>query len=59
MKTEHEIGQMKFEIEKKMQDVRTEIFKAWDEGNEISFRHHDREYAQLVAKYNILCEVLR
>jgi len=41
MKTQHEIGQMKFEIEKKMQDVRTEIFKDGNGAGEswIDFSH--------------------
>ena len=35
MKTEHEIEQMKIDIQNKMKEVRVGCFKAWDEGKVI------------------------
>lgn len=59
MKTEREIEQMKIEIQENISKVQMKAQSAWSESNETLYRQHDREYAKLVAQYNILCEVLR
>lgn len=59
MKTEYEIEQMKVEVQEKISKVSMKARLAWDESNETLYQHYDREYAKLVAQYNILLEVLR
>lgn len=59
MKTEHEIEQMKIEIQENISKVQIKAQAAWDESEETVYNFYDREYAKLVAQYNILCEVLR
>lgn len=59
MKTEHEIKQMKIEIQEKISKVQIKAQAAWDESDETVYHFYSREYAKLVAQYSILCEVLR
>lgn len=59
MKTQHEIEQMKIEIQEKISKVQIKAQAAWNESDETVYNLYDREYAKLVAQYNILCEVLR
>ena len=58
MKTEHEIEQMKIEIQEKISKVQIKAQTAWNESDETVYNFYDRECAKLVAQYNILCEVL-
>ena len=58
MKTEHEIEQMKIEIQEKISKVQIKAQTAWNESDETVYNFYDIEYAKLVAQYNILCEVL-
>ena len=58
MKTEHEIEQMKIEIQEKISKVQIKAQAAWNESDETVYNFYDREYTKLVAQYNILCEVL-
>lgn len=59
MKTELEIEQMKIEVQEKISNVQMKAEEAF-EGNLFDlYRQYDREFAKLVAQYNILCEVLR
>ena len=59
MKTQHEIEQMKIEIQEKISKVQIKAQAAWNESEETVYNFYDREYTKLVAQYNILCEVLR
>ena len=59
MKTEHEIEQMKIEIQENISKVKMKAQAAWDESNETSYWQHCRDCAKLVAQYNIIYEVLR
>ena len=58
MKTQHEIEQMKIEIQEKISKVQIKAQEVWNESDETGYNFYDREYAKLVAQYNILCEVL-
>lgn len=59
MKTEHEIKKMKNEIQKMISTTANNCKTTLEESNEAAYNFYDREYAKLVAQYNILCEVLR
>lgn len=59
MKTEREIQNMKIIIQEKISKTQIRAQNAWNTSDEKSYLHYDREYAKLVAQYNILCEVLR
>lgn len=59
MKTQREIEQMKIDIQEKISKVQMKAQAAWNESDETVYNFYDREYAKLVAQYNILCEVLR
>lgn len=50
---------MKIIIQEKISKVQIQAQNAWNTGDEVVYLHYDREYAKLVAQYNILCEVLR
>ena len=58
MKTQHEVEQMKIEIQGKISKVKIKAQEVWNESDETGYNFYDREYAKLVAQYNILCEVL-
>lgn len=59
MKTEHEIEQMKVEVQEKISKIQMKAKSAWKKGGEEAYIHYDKVYAQLVAQYNILLEVLQ
>ncbi|MEG0153727.1 MAG: hypothetical protein RR744_11250 [Cellulosilyticaceae bacterium] len=59
MKTEYEIEQMKAEIQKRISTTSKNSQTVLNEGDKDAFNFYDREYAKLVAQYNILCEVLQ
>ena len=59
METEREIEQMKIYIQEKISKVQIKAQVAWSESDESTYNLYDREYAKLVAQYNILCEVLQ
>lgn len=59
MKTEYEIEQMKIDTQEKISKVSMKARHAWDESNKTLYLQYDREYAKLVAQYNILLEVLQ
>lgn len=59
MKTEYEIEQIKKEITERMKIVQDKAEEAWNSKKTSDYVHYDREYAKLVAQYNILCEVLQ
>ena len=58
MKTQHEIEQMKIEIQEKISKVQIKAQAALNESDETVYNFYDREHAKLVAQYDILCEVL-
>ena len=58
MKKQHEVEQMKIEIQGKISKVKIKAQEVWNESDETGYNFYDREYAKLVAQYNILCEVL-
>ena len=58
MKTQHEVEQMKIEIQGKISKVKIKAQEVWNESDETGYNLYNREYAKLVAQYNILCEVL-
>lgn len=59
MKTEHEIEQMKIEIQERMAIYQEKATTSWHNEEIYCYTQYEREYTKLVAQYNILCEVLR
>lgn len=58
MKTEHEIEQMKIEIQEKISITESEIYQTWANGSS-SLLVLEKRLSVLKGQYNILCEVLR
>lgn len=59
MKTQKEIEDMRMQIQEKISTISLKANTAYQESDEVAFNRYDREYAKLVAQYNILLEVLR
>lgn len=59
MKTKQEIEKMKEDIQNKIDGISKSCGDALDFGNMEAYHRFDRQYAQAIAQYNILLEVLK
>lgn len=59
MKTVQEIEKMKDDINAKIDSISKKCNDALNDNNMDAYHRYDRQYAQAIAQYNILLEVLK